>query len=67
MCARLTCAKHGSQPHLVAGLPILADLLEEPCVVGTEVLEKTRAEVWGRVCPEGAVGRENESHQGKEI
>lgn len=52
----LTCAQHRSQPHLVAGLPILADLLEEPCVVGTEVLEKTRAGVWGRVSPERAVG-----------
>lgn len=37
----LTCAQHGSQPHLVARLPVLANLLEEPCVVGTEVLEKT--------------------------
>jgi hypothetical protein len=38
-----TCAEHGCQPHLIAGFPFLVDLLEEPCVVGTEVLEKIRA------------------------
>lgn len=32
------CAQHGSQAHLVVGFPILVDLLEEPCVVGTEIL-----------------------------
>lgn len=40
---QLTRAEHRSQPHLVAGPPILADTLEESRVVGTEVLEKTRA------------------------
>lgn len=56
---QLTHAEHRSQPHLVAGLPILADALEESRVVGTEVLEKTRAGVWGRrVSPEGAARRE---------
>lgn len=52
----LTCAKHGSQPHLVVGLPVLVDLLEEPCVIGTEVLEKTKAGIWERLSPERAMG-----------
>lgn len=56
---RLTCAEHRSQPHLVARLPVLEDALEESRVVGTEVLEKTRAGVGGRrVSPERATRRE---------
>ena len=59
----LTCAQHGSQPHLVARLPVLANLLEEPCVVGTEVLEKTGrglGESKSRVG--GGVGRRESGH-----
>lgn len=66
---QLTRAKHRSQPHLIAGLPILVDILEEPRVVGTEVLEKTRAWVWGRVKSRGGckVGAGKGSHQGEKI
>ena len=65
---QLTHAKHRSQPHLVAGLPIQADTLEESRVVCTEVLEETRAEVWGRrVSPERAARWEEKgSTPGKE-
>ena len=59
----LTCAQHGSQPHLVAQFPVLANLLEEPCVVGTEVLEEKGqglGESKSRVG--GGVGRRESGH-----
>lgn len=53
-----TCAEHGSQPHLIAGLAFLVDILEEPCVVGTEVLGKHRAAVGGEKGPQRVRGWE---------
>lgn len=66
---QLTRAKHRSQPHLIAGLPILVHILEEPCVVGTKVLEKTRAGVLGKSKSRGGrkVGVGEGSHQGEKI